>query len=182
MESHSSNFYDESEYINVLSDNDSDYDNNDEISHITASTITSRKKKSYRNLDKYANITPGLICIKTANKKWKEKRIDGYYTVNIPGSPIRNAVIGSYEINYMGNTKFAVGSVWEDLFFKVTLTTLKGSPYTLFYDSPEQYERHMNSSLPEEDVKRWYNKHRNATENLNMMNDNTRPREDTVIR
>lgn len=182
MNSNSPNFYDESEYVNALSDNDSDYDNNDEISHISASTITSRKNKSYRDLDKYANITPGLICIGKANKRFKEKRIDGYYTVNIPGSPIRNAVIGSYEMDHTGNTKFRVGSVWEDLFFKVVITTVKDSPYTLFYDSPEQYERHMNSSLPEEDVKRWYNKHRSATENLNIMNENTRPRDSTVIR
>jgi hypothetical protein len=184
MESNPTTFYSDhfdNEYINQLSDTDSDYDNNDVASHVSFSTTNSRKKMGRRNREKYTGEIPGLICIRKANKRWKEKRIDGYYTVNIPGSPIRNAVSGSFEVDYMGNTKFGVGSVWEDLFFKATVTTVKGSPYTLFYDSPEQYERHMNSSLSEDVIKQWYEKHRNATEELTIFNDNARPRELTII-
>jgi len=170
------------EYSNrALSDSDSDYENNDNISHISVSTTNSRKKNGRRNREKFTGEIPGMICIRRANKRWKEKRIDGYYTVNIPGSPIRNAVLGSFEVDYLGTTKFAVGSVWEDLFFKVTITTVKGSPYTLFYDSPEQYERHMKSTLSEDVIKSWYEKHNSANDHLNYLNQSSRPREATVI-
>ena len=160
----------------------SDFDNDDAISTSSIATDSSRKKRTNRMLDNLSNNTPGLICIRPANKRWNERRIDGYYSSVEPGAPIRNAVSGTYEIDYTGKTTYCVGSVWEDLFFKVVITTVKGSPYTLFYDSPEQYERHMNTSLSEDTTKGWYEKSRRASDYLNEVSENTKPRELTIIR
>ena len=53
------------------------------------------------------------------------------------GSNIKNAETGEF-------TRYIVGSMDEDLFYKVTIATgeFESGPLTLFYDSPTHYERH----------------------------------------
>jgi hypothetical protein len=63
-----------------------------------------------------------------------------FHTSTSPGSTIRNAVTGIYETGYL------VGSVNEDVFFKVAFT-MGPTKQVLFYDSPEQYERHFQTTL-----------------------------------
>ncbi len=70
------------------------------------------------------------------------------------GSEIRNAVNGF-------GTGYTVGSANEDLFFKVIDATginYKREPFVLFYDSPEQYERHHHTVVSNKSKERWNKK------------------------
>ena len=86
------------------------------------------------------------------NKSTKKVEI-GVYGSGSHESPIRNAETGEY-YNYK------VGTMNEDLFFKVMISTgeVPSGPLTLFYDSPEHYERHQYLELDDLTKKRWENK------------------------
>jgi hypothetical protein len=62
----------------------------------------------------------------------------GVYGSGSHESPIRNAETGEFY-------KYKVGSMDEDLFYKVMICTgeFPNGPLTLFYNSPEHYERHQ---------------------------------------
>lgn len=76
-----------------------------------------------------------------------------FHTDSNPGSTIRNAVTGQYETGY----KF--GSVNQDLFFKVGQASPTGSVmHMLFYDSPEQYEKHFHTTLHADIKSKWSEK------------------------
>jgi hypothetical protein len=65
---------------------------------------------------------------------------------------IRDAISGSIR------TPYRTGTTDEDLFFSVRLATGEGRTSggsNLFYDSPEQYERHFHMRLPEDIKQRW---------------------------
>lgn len=78
--------------------------------------------------------------------------IEYYYTKIVPGALIRNAVTGGYEYGYR------VGSSDENLFFKVIRASgYDGDrdPHMLFYNSPEQYERHFMTTISQDEKERW---------------------------
>ena len=83
------------------------------------------------------------------NNKTKSVEI-GVYGSGSHESPIRNAETGEYY-------KSKVGTMDEDLFFKVMISTgeIPSGPLTLFYDSPEHYERHQYMELDGLTKKRW---------------------------
>jgi hypothetical protein len=74
------------------------------------------------------------------------------------GATIRNAISGSY---YYGHK---VGSKHEDFYYKVGISTgdVGRDTISLFYDSPEQYERHMYATLDSETKQRWLEKQINV--------------------
>jgi len=81
-----------------------------------------------------------------------------YVTPYTPGSTIRNAITGMYQ-------EYKVGRREQDLFFKVVMATGEGrdgklskDPNQLFYDYPEEYERHWGTSLSAETKSVWYKK------------------------
>ena len=83
-----------------------------------------------------------------------------YVTPYTPGATIRNALTGIYQ-------NYKVGRREEDLFYKVVMATGEGrdgklsqDPNQLFYDYPEQYERHWGASVSEEAKSAWYEKMR----------------------
>jgi len=85
---------------------------------------------------------------------YKSKRTIEKYGSGQVGSRIRNAVTGS-------RTGYLVGSVDEDLFFKVSDTYGRNGrrePLMLFYDSPEQYEKHTFTLLDERVKNAWHKK------------------------
>jgi len=96
---------------------------------------------------------------KTDSNYHKIKRshrcIEFYATPHRPGSIIRNAVNGGYEMGYL------VGSTSEDVFFSVILATGETgqTPSTLFYDSPAQYENHFGCVLSPKIKTTWINKY-----------------------
>ena len=92
-----------------------------------------------------------------------------FYTTGGTGSIIRDAETGEYYSEF-------VGSKYEDLYFKVSLSTgecksLNGS-HTLFYLSPQHYERHLYVDMNEDIINNWEEK-KNALV-VKMKNNKTR--------
>ena len=87
----------------------------------------------------------------------KNKKID-IYTSGDFGSRIRDAVSGHYYSE-------KVGTFAEHLFFKVSFSTgefkTKNSSNTLFYLSPEEYEKHLLYSVSQELKDEWLERKRN---------------------
>lgn len=86
---------------------------------------------------------------------YKSKRTIEKYGSGQVGSTIRNAVTGEIRVNFL------VGSVDEDLFFKVSDTYGRNGrrePLMLFYDSPEEYEKHTFTLLDQRIKDSWYKK------------------------
>lgn len=103
------------------------------------------------DFEKHKNVDRGYTFVyrKVLRKsgKMKNQKID-LYTSGDFGSPIRDAASGNYFSE-------KVGSLGEHLFFKVSLSTgecrSKNGSNTLFFLSPEQYERHMLIKISQED-------------------------------
>lgn len=90
----------------------------------------------------------------TDNAETNERiRVEVYSTDTTPGVKIRDAITGS---RY--NQK--VGSYDEDLYFKVRMSIFKDNSVstTLFYDSPEAFERHQHTTVKPEEKERWVEK------------------------
>ena len=87
----------------------------------------------------------------SVSNKVKNSRVDCYTSGDL-GKRIRNAETGQYY-------KYKVGSKDEDLFFKISLATgelkTRNGSNVLFYDSPEQYEKHLMVEVDEEIKERW---------------------------
>lgn len=97
-------------------------------------TTVSKSRRRNRKRDDLMNMVDTGFSV-----YGKQFPVAYFHTSTNPGSTIRNAVTGIYESGYL------VGSVNEDLFFKVAFT-LGASKHVLFYDSPEQYERHFGTT------------------------------------
>jgi hypothetical protein len=95
----------------------------------------------------YHRISRNLLF---SNNKNITKVEIGVYGSGSHESPIRNAETGEYY-------KYKVGTMDEDLFFKVMISSLEipTGPITLFYNSPEHYERHQYIELDEVTKKKW---------------------------
>jgi hypothetical protein len=74
------------------------------------------------------------------------------------GTNIRNAISGEY---YYG---FKLGTTKEDLFYKTSVSTSEtgNESVLLFFENPEQYERHFYTQVDAEDKERWYSKYNEA--------------------
>jgi len=99
----------------------------------------------------------GYCCIHSNKKTPTGSKIyiEYYHTKLTPGALIRNAMTGGYEY---GNR---VGSPNEDFFFKVTRAVgdfKNTDSHLLYYNSPEQYERHFMTILPVAVKDRWLEK------------------------
>jgi len=80
------------------------------------------------------------------------------YTSGGLGTNIRNAISGEY---YHG---YKVGTVKEDLFYKTSVSTSEtgNEGVVLFFENPEQYERHFYTQIDALDKERWYSKYNDA--------------------
>ena len=107
-------------------------------------TIIKKQRKTWdkpKNIDKDHQIIHKIV-------DGKRIEIECYATQNRQGAMIRNAIIGTRYNEYL------VGNIKEQLFFKVRYLATK-EPFTLFYDSPEQYERHMKTTVSVEVKENW---------------------------
>lgn len=89
------------------------------------------------------------------------KPIHYFETHNVRNRYIRNAATG---VHY----NCRVGTEDEDFFFSVLLSTGESAgkyPPLLFYDCPEEYERHMDIRLPETMKNRWREKYEKFMQN-----------------
>jgi hypothetical protein len=82
-----------------------------------------------------------------------------YYSTGAIGTTITHAVSGQKQRGYF------VGSVHEDLFFKVSLANGENGsePMTLFYFSPEEYEKHQYVTISDDIKSRWREKYFKTT-------------------
>jgi hypothetical protein len=103
------------------------------------------------------------------NNKTTKNTEFGVYGSGSHESPIRNAETGEYY-------KYKVGTMDEDLFFKVTISSgkIQSGPLTLFYDSPEHYERHHYVVLDGFTKKKWEVKRQNRLEILEQLRNKSR--------
>lgn len=114
------------------------FDNNSKVKKIMTNVYQSNK---------------GLHLIKRQSKDKKQHNVEVFVSGD-QGSTIRNAISGSY---YYGDK---VGSKQEDSYFKVSISTgeLGKEQVILFYDTPEQYERHMYTLVDPESKQMWLEK------------------------
>ncbi len=151
-------FYDENtgfyEEDNI---HDDDIDNVISV-HSDTISVASNVHKQRKILNAYKQTDPNYCKIRRMMKVRVKDQIvpkmvdiEFYSTTNVPGFIIRDAITGAR------NENNRIGSIDEDLFFKVTLSTgeIKNDTPVLFFDSPEQYERKFGCSLDEKNKQSW---------------------------
>jgi hypothetical protein len=133
----------------------------DDVSYMSDTRMTKRMKKELAELNKQDK---GYYEVKRHPHPYsfgKMKTI-GLFGSGDVGASIRDATTG------IRNYAHKVGSVSEDLYFKVRICTGEMGPDSpsLFFDSPEQYERHMFAKLDDETKMRWQRKSQAARRSL----------------
>jgi len=141
-------------YAETVSDVDPDEFNNrfhETVSddNSTAAESNSRKKKS-------TNLKIEDSGFHTVNRYVNRKRVTiGFYeTSSTPDMYIRDAITGN-------RLPYKTGTSDEDLFFSVRFATGETNSRdgsNLFYDNPEQYERHFNTTVKNGIKAAWLNK------------------------
>jgi hypothetical protein len=120
-----------------------------------SSSVSTNRKKQRKLVDDMKKLDKGYHKFKR-KINFKLVDIEVYSTNTTPGSMIRDAITGSRYPQYR------VGSTNENLFFKVNLATGEAGRdgAILFFDSPEQYERHFRNSISiaQTEKEKWTNK------------------------
>jgi len=128
-----------------------DYTLASESSIVSESSPARKKQRSV--MDAY------LLNNKTYHKMRRgggspDEKVGVYSTNTTPGTLIKDAVTG-------GTSDICrVGTIYEDLFFKVGFATgeFGSEPKTMFFDCPEQYERHLNETVSQPTKDKWTTK------------------------
>ena len=152
--------------INDIEDND--FNEMEDISDgsSTEYTFTSANRNKKKIMDEVKLADKGYLKFKIpvqVNGRIKNVKIELYRTSCSPGTQIRNAVSGLHD-------NMRVGKLDEDLYFKVNLAQGKAYPEVthLYYESPEQYERHFYTTVPKLEKDKWlakYLREKNRQEN-----------------
>lgn len=139
--------YDISSYFSDENENET----NDNTSMLSFPNKKNRRAPRVKNVNGCYTFTRILNDVRV--------KIDCYATRSVMGSKIRSATTGI--INNM-----FVGKIDEDLFFKVRVVNgeIQSSAYgnDFYYDSPEEYERHMFVKVPNKMKDSWVEKNRLA--------------------
>jgi hypothetical protein len=141
----------EGRYVNERGDRHSDESSS---YHISEKADPSSKKKKY---------------VRRYNPEQKKKvRVEFFPTNTTPNSGIKHAITGTYQV--VNGRRLRVGTKDEDLFFSVILATGEIGPNApvLFYDTPEQYERHLFTKISQQIKNKWAEKNRNAIAEYNL--------------
>ena len=140
----------------------------DETSSYHISTYADPSSKNKRYVMRY-------------NPTLKKKVRVGFFETK-PNSIIKNAVTGTFQ---GANAQyFKSGTKQEDLFFSVMFATGEVGPtgVALFYDSPEQYERHFFIEVPQQIKDRWMQKRDRAFNSLKMFENRMANSGDVVVK
>jgi hypothetical protein len=127
-------------------------------------TVTSQMKKQRKLNEDYKKLDSDFNSIKM-RVDGVLKKIEFYETGMTPGKKIRCAVTGSRFNQYR------VGSLAEDLFFKVCYAVGdlgKRDSSFLFFDNPEQYERHFHCNVTTEVKEKWNEKYQREWRKRNL--------------
>jgi hypothetical protein len=115
------------------------------------------------------NTDPAFHQVKRARKPRGNFILEYYETSRMNDSRIRNAITGTWYRDDHPKCKYLVGSVQEDVFFKAHISTGENEIYSrdnkkntvlLFYDSPEQFEKHQKMTLSQSVKEKWQEKNR----------------------
>jgi hypothetical protein len=141
-------------------ENYGEYDEQSYVYHesgdVDESTIFTDVKSKRNRMDNYLITDPGHKVIGT-----KKDRLEYYAGSLLTGASIRNAVTGIREYNMkVGNWNA------EAQFFKVRYLGeySTNSPDVLYYDSPEQFERHMHCGVKQQTKQKWQRQYAQATQ------------------
>jgi hypothetical protein len=141
-------------------ENYGEYDEQSYVYHETGdvdeSTVFTDVKSKRNRTDNYLSSDPGHKIIGSKNN-----RLEYYAGSVLPGTSIRNAVTGIREYNMkVGNWNA------EAQFFKVRYlgNYSTNNPDILYYDSPEQFERHMHCTVKQPIKKKWQSEYAAATQ------------------
>jgi hypothetical protein len=125
----------------------------DDASYMSDTKMSKKMKKELAELNKQDK---GYYEVKRSPYSYPGGKLKtiGIFGSGDVGSSIRDAITG------VRNYAHKVGSVSEDLYFKARICTGELGPDnpSLFFDSPEQYERHMFAKLDDEVKMRWHKK------------------------
>jgi hypothetical protein len=117
------------------------------------STVYTSQRAKRNATEEMLKLDPGYRVTGT-----KKNKLEYYITKLSPGTSIRNALTGIREYNLkVGNP------CHEDQFFKICyvasgINNVTG-PESLYYDSPEQCERHLKLNIKQNSKKEWQNKY-----------------------
>jgi predicted 2-oxoglutarate/Fe(II)-dependent dioxygenase YbiX len=103
----------------------------------------------------------GYHRISRRSKTGGKFNLEYYETSTTVDARIRNAVTGCRYKDDHPKLKYLVGSRQEDLFFKTAISNrdnVKNSPVFLFYDNPEQFEKHQRVTLSRPIKEKWTKK------------------------
>jgi hypothetical protein len=142
----------EGQYVNERGDRHSDESSS---YHLSEKADPNSKKKKY-----VRRFNPDLE---------KNVRVEFFPTNVTPNSGIKHAITGIYQS--ANGRYFRTGTKDEDLFFSVILATgeLVGQHTpVLFYENPEQYERHFFTKLSQQIKNKWAEKNQLALSQYNL--------------
>ena len=134
------------------------------------SRTSSVRKKQNKAVDETKKADKGYHCVKYIENH-RLYKVEVYDSGTTIGNKIRDPIYGN-------RLPAKVGSKDEYLFFKVRMaglnTTNDSSPVTLFYDSPEHYERHFKTTLSVATKQKWEKEHvkvlpTNNTDNITQL-------------
>jgi len=138
--------------------NNEQYGYDDEEQSISNFSSFSRKeleelKKNDKNFYQLRRQRTVMAKDKKTHEEYKKKVSTniGVFTSGGVGSPIRNAITG------IKNFEHHIGSKDEYLYFSVLICTGETGPdpISLFFDSPEQAERHLLTKIDEKIKTNW---------------------------
>jgi len=115
---------------------------------------------SYENKKILLSSSKNFRMINRKIGKTKKIKLCYFTTSFVRDCRIVNAITGFRYIDEDPKIKFLVGSIQEDLLFKVSISNgeNKQGPVLLFYDSPEQFEKHQCITVKQSIKEKWLNK------------------------
>jgi hypothetical protein len=131
------------------SDNDNDNDAESTVESVADSTA-SAKRISRRQYQKALKLADPDYYVTNRRSGSRMKDVELYSTRCNPGRLIRNPITGC-------RTNDRVGTLAERKYFRVRMTTVGDGidPVTLYYDSPQTYEKHMHTTVSKDIKKEW---------------------------
>lgn len=115
-----------------------------------ASFQSAQERKSVRSSasDREKRANKSSVYTVTRIVNGKKKKINMFNTATTINSYIVNAVTG-FPYGNEGGLKYVIGSAQEKGLFKVRFLTHENNipGITLYYNDPEQYERHLNCTV-----------------------------------
>jgi hypothetical protein len=163
------------EYGNYIGEGYSDDGSVVSMSYASTAMTNAFAKARRKELAEAKRLDPGynklyrtFTKVVDGEKLKKRVTIEVYTSSSTPGRMIRSAIGGAYHSSYR------VGKTDEYIFFKVGMCTgeCSSDSNTMFFDTPEQYEKTFNTYLSQEVKDNWYarfNAERKYREELSLM-------------